>query len=154
MQIVAAIALVVFFAIVLNDMANQASSSGGGLGSIFAMKLTPFQIAGVAADAGFEGDDLTTAVAVALAESGGNPKAYNPEVAAGTPEGQGSFGLWQIYRKAHPEFDGQDLTDPATNAQAAYSVYVDAGSSFSPWSTYKNGAYLAHLDVAKGAVNV
>lgn len=111
------------------------------------------QIASVAAAAGFAGADLVTAVAIALAESGGNSAAYNPETAAGTPPGQGSYGLWQIYRKAHPEFSDWDLTDPQTNANAAFSVYSAAGSSFRPWSTFKNGAYVARLQSAQVAVN-
>lgn len=115
------------------------------------MKLSAADIAQVAANAGFSGNDLTTAVAVALAESGGNPSAYNPETAAGTPQGQGSYGLWQIYLKAHPEFSGVDLTDPNNNANAAFSVYSAAGSSFRPWSTFNNGAYQAHLVDAEGA---
>ena len=94
-----------------------------------------------------------TAVAIALAESGGNPDAYNPETAAGTPEGLGSYGLWQIYLKAHPNFQGLNLFDPQTNANAAYEVYAEAGNSFRPWSTYLNGAYTAHLDEAGKLVN-
>lgn len=98
-----------------------------------------------AQNAGFEGDDLNTAVAIALAESSGNPRAYNAEVAANTPVGKGSYGLWQIYLKAHPEFANEDLYDPQTNANAAYAVYLAAGGSFSPWSTFNSGAYQAFL---------
>jgi hypothetical protein len=104
--------------------------------------LSPAQIAQYAAAAGFAGADLLTAVDIALAESGGNPAAYNPETAAsgGTPQGQGSYGLWQIYLKMHPEFQGMNLADPQTNANAAYSIYAIAGG-FSPWSTYTSGEY-------------
>lgn len=109
-------------------------------------------IAQYAAAAGFSGSDLVTAVAVALAESGGNTQAYNPETAAGTPQGQGSFGLWQVYLKAHPEFQGWNLFDPTQNATAAFRVY-SAGSSFRPWSTFKNGAYAKYVASAQGAVN-
>src|SRR5208282_1510952 len=72
----------------------------------------------------------------------GNPAAYNPETAAsgGTPQGQGSYGLWQIYLKMHPEFAGVNLADPQTNANAAYSIYAIAGG-FTPWSTYTSGQY-------------
>jgi hypothetical protein len=106
------------------------------------MNLSPAQIAQYAAAAGFTGADLLTAVDIALAESGGNPTAYNPETAAsgGTPQGQGSYGLWQIYLKMHPEFSGEDLTDPQTNANAAFSIYAIAGG-FTPWSTYTSGEY-------------
>lgn len=109
-------------------------------------------IASAAQQAGFQGDDLVTAVAIALAESGGNPNAYNPETAAGTPEGQGSYGLWQIYLKAHPEFAATDLYDPDLNAEAAFSIYNAAGG-FSPWSTYNSGAYQSYLENAAQRVN-
>lgn len=114
-------------------------------GSYVSGNLTADQIRQYAANAGFSGNDLNTAVAIALAESGGNPSAYNPEIAAGAPAGLGSFGLWQIYLNAHPEFAGLTLTDPQTNADAAYQVYSAAGGSFNPWSTFKSGAYEAYL---------
>jgi Lysozyme like domain len=105
----------------------------------------PNTIPGYAKAAGFTGADLAIAVAVALAESGGNPNAYNPETAAGTPQDMGSYGLWQIYLNAHPEFAGQNLLDPQTNANAAFSVYQAAGNSFKPWTTFKTGAYLSKM---------
>jgi Lysozyme like domain len=117
------------------------------------VRYTPAQIAQFAANAGWTGDDLLTAVAVALAESGGNAKAYNPERGAGTLPGQGSYGLWQIYLHAHPDFTTMDKFDPQLNANEAYKVYVEAGNSFTPWSTYKNGAFEAHLDDAQAGVN-
>ena len=116
------------------------------------MNLQIPQIVALAAGAGFVGDDLTTAVSIALAESGGDPQAYNPERAANTPQGYGSFGLWQIYLKAHPEYKGKNLFDPQLNALAAFSVYRSAGNSFSPWSTFKNGAYVAHVDVVNSVI--
>lgn len=125
------------------------------LGAYTIMDATPINdIVTVARNAGFTGQDLVIAVAVALAESSGNPKAYNPETEAGAPEGRGSYGLWQIYRNAHPEFDGMDLYDPQTNANAAFAIYSVAGNSFRPWSTFKNGAYQAHLDSAQNQVGV
>lgn len=111
-----------------------------------ASKLNASQIMDLAAGAGFAGADLPIAVAIALAESGGDPNDYNPETAAkgGTPIGQGSYGLWQIYLKKHPEFAGAPLFDPPTNAAAAYQVYAKAGG-FSPWTTYTQGQYQAYL---------
>lgn len=120
------------------------SSSGG---------IADMNIAQYAMLAGFSGNDLVTAVAIALAESGGNPNAYNPETAAGTPVNQGSYGLWQIYLKAHPEYAGSNLYDPQMNADAAYQVYVNAGNSFSPWSTFKSGAYQAYLAMAQAQIS-
>ena len=110
-------------------------------------------IALVAANAGFTFDDLTVAVAVALAESSGDSQAYNPETAADTPAGRGSFGLWQIYRKAHPEFDSWDLMQPQQNANAAFQVYSDAGFKFTPWSTFNSGAYISRMSEAEQRVN-
>jgi len=105
--------------------------------------MNPGDIAALAANAGFTGSDVGVAAAIALAESGGNPSAYNPESQAGTPQGQGSFGLWQIYLKAHPEFSGWNLLDPQTNANAAFQVYQQQG--FSAWSTFNSGKYTAFL---------
>lgn len=115
------------------------------------MNLSISQLVALAQAAGFSGPDLLTAVAVALAESGGNPQAYNPESAAGAPQGQGSFGLWQIYLKAHPQFSGANLFDPGTNAAAAYSIYSSAGG-FSPWSTFTSGAYQGNLAAVNAAM--
>ena len=120
-----------------------------GGGSFLMGNLSATDIAGYAANAGFANSDLDVAVAVALAESSGNPGAVGDLNL--TPGG--SVGLWQINLKAHPEFAGQDLTDPQTNANAAYSVYQAAGSSFSPWSTYKSGAYSNYLLTAQAGVS-
>src|SRR5579859_6631813 len=116
------------------------------------MRFTAQQIASFASGAGFSGNDLVTAVAIALAESGGDPQQYNPEIKArgGTPPGYGSYGLWQIYRKMHPEFASWNLYDPNQNAAAAYSVYQAQG--FAAWSTYTNGAYLKYLPMVSQAL--
>jgi hypothetical protein len=114
--------------------------------------LSILQLIALAINAGWTGNDLATAVSVALAESGGNPNAYNPETAAKAPTGKGSFGLWQIYLNAHPEFAGQNLYDPQTNANDAYQIYANAGNSFTPWSTFKNGAYEANLEAVNTAI--
>ncbi len=106
-------------------------------------------IAVYAQNAGFSGADLATAVAVALAESSGNPTAVGDlNITPG-----GSVGLWQINLKYHPDLAQQDLTDPQVNANAAYSVYQDAGNSFQPWSTFKTGAYMSYIDQVNQAVN-
>jgi len=102
--------------------------------------LTPQDIAQYAYNAGFRGQDLIYAVAIALRESAGDTKAYNPENAAGTRPGSGSRGLWQIYGQAHPEYNDDSVYDPAKNAAAAFSVYKAAGNRFTPWSTWNNGS--------------
>jgi hypothetical protein len=90
----------------------------------------------LAYDAGFRGDALKWAVAIAMAESGGDPGAYNPEIAAGTKPGSGSRGLWQIYGSAHPQYNSSLAFDPVVNARAAFEVYRNAGYKFTPWSAY------------------
>jgi hypothetical protein len=115
-------------------------------------RLTASQIAAYASDAGFSGDNLVTAVAVALAESSGNPNASGDN---GT-----SYGLWQIHYTVHPEvLSGDDpsvLFDPARNAAAAMTVFQEQG--WNAWSTYgtapgHNNAYTKYLDDASQAVN-
>ena len=104
-------------------------------------KLSVSELWQLAANAGFEGEDLKIAVAIALAESSGNPNALGDlNITPG-----GSVGLWQVNLKFHPEYTTDQLRDPQTNANAAFAVYQEAGNSFTPWSTFKNGAYLAHL---------
>ena len=93
----------------------------------------PWTIAGVASSAGFAGTDLAIAVAIAYAESSGNPDAVG--------DNGNSIGLWQINLPNHPEYLGANLNDPQTNANAAFSIYSAAGNSFSPWTTFKTGAY-------------
>jgi hypothetical protein len=107
------------------------------------MKLSASDIAQYAAAAGWSGADLSTAVAVALAESGGETTAFNPE---------GSYGLWQVNIPNHPEFAQDALDDPATNAADAFTIYVNAGYSFKPWSAFKNGAYARYLPSGQSAV--
>lgn len=116
-------------------------------------QLTPEQIAQHAYNAGFRGEDLTTAVAVAMAESGGNTRSHND-----TPPDD-SYGLWQVNmlgdmgparRKQFDLDSNKDLFDPAENAKAAYEI-ASNGKNFQPWSTYTNGAYKEHLDEAEKA---
>jgi hypothetical protein len=116
-------------------------------------KLSAEQIARHAYAAGFRGQGLTTAVAVALAESGGRPTAHNA-----TPPDD-SYGLWQINmlgalgperrHQYHLKSDDQ-LFDPDTNARVANRISSD-GHDFTPWSTYTNGAYKHHLTAARKA---
>ena len=89
-----------------------------------------------AAAAGFTGTDLPIAVAVAQAESGGNPLATHVN-----SDGSTDLGLWQINNRAHPDLIASgDWRDPASNARMAYSVWQAAGGSFSPWVTFTTGA--------------
>lgn len=94
-----------------------------------------------------------TAAAIAQAESGGNTDAIlntaYPKLPGYRPPGSGaspeySVGLWQINELAHPQYTTAQLLTQLGNANAAVAV-SNGGASFSPWSTYKNGAYKAFL---------
>lgn len=122
-------------------------------------------------DAPYTKDDiiswLDVAVAVCLAESGGDPAAKNPSSSA--------TGLWQIMYSVHkdkvePAYkflqetynyktdmgEGQDrLLDPVINSRVALMVYGESPvnpkstSRFSPWEAYNTGAYKAYLGHGK-----
>lgn len=119
-------------------------------------------ISGYARTAGFAGGDLIIAVAIALAESSGDPNAIGDKTLA--PDNGPSYGLWQINmgQKAHAaEFAGQNLFDPQVNANAAFQIYKNAGMTFRPWATFtqnnpKTGQpyYISHLDAANADVEV
>jgi hypothetical protein len=115
-------------------------------------KLETGGISKLAYNAGFRGVDLVTAVAIAYAESSGNPNAVGDQSLA--PERGPSIGLWQINigSKAHPDLAEWNLTDPLTNARAAFRVYQDAGNSFRPWSTFTSTRYQAFLQRANNEV--
>lgn len=102
--------------------------------------LSRGEIEAVVQRAGFTGADADTAVAIALAESGGDPAQYNPEAQKNPASNMGSVGLFQIFRWMHPDLCSWDLTDPLLNARAAFFVYLKAGRKFTPWATYgENG---------------
>jgi hypothetical protein len=96
--------------------------------------------------AGFAGNDLVIALAVAYAESGWQYSAK------GGPNNNGTYdwGLFQINDVHKPT--ANEKTNPLANAKAAHRVYAAAGNSFTPWATYKSGAYKGHLVPAKAAV--
>lgn len=114
----------------------------------------PKTAAQAAHKAGFRGEDLVMMIAIAMAESGGNPRAFNGN--AGT--GDQSYGLWQINmlggmgperRSKWGLKSNEQLYDPYTNAVAAKHLYEGRGGAFTDWSVYKSGAYRQYLDLAR-----
>jgi hypothetical protein len=116
-----------------------------------AARLTPERIYAYARGAGFDPDESVTAVAVALAESAGRPRAHNPHPPDDSyclmqvnmlgdlgPERRARFGLRS----------NADLYDPRTCMRVAYSISA-GGSSWRPWTTYTRGTYLRFLPVAR-----
>lgn len=105
-------------------------------------KLSQSEIAALARDAGFTGNNVAIAAAIAMAESGGNTDAYNGK------DRDSSYGLWQINmkgglgpdrRKRFGLNSNNELFDPKTNARVAYGIFKTGG--FAQWTTYTRGAY-------------
>lgn len=118
--------------------------------------LADDKIAGIALNAGFTGNALTIAVAVALGESGGNTQSHNTNAATG----DNSYGLWQINmigsmgparRRQFGIAKNEDLFDPSTNAKAAHMLWKARGG-FGDWSVYNHGTYLRFMPRATTAV--
>lgn len=111
-------------------------------------KLSAGQIATVAGQAGFRGQDQVIAVAVALAESGGNPDATNQNTDSHRSV---DYGLWQInsYWNADTLRMG-NWRDPVTNGKMAYSIFKSRG--WRDWVTYKTGRYNQFMLQAASAV--
>jgi hypothetical protein len=111
--------------------------------------LTPAQIAGVSSRAGFAGSNLVIAVAVALAESGGNPEATHQN---SDSHHSVDYGLFQINSYWNASYLKQgNWKDPQQNAQMAYAIYKANG--WGDWVTYKTGAYMSHITTANTAVS-
>lgn len=79
---------------------------------------------------------------MALAESGCNPSAHSST---------GDYGFWQVHQVDHRQWTAQQLYDPQTNANAAWSI-SGSGSSWQPWTNYRSGAYQAQVNAASTAI--
>ncbi|MGH3094657.1 MAG: transglycosylase SLT domain-containing protein [Streptosporangiales bacterium] len=91
--------------------------------------------------AGFPKSAIRTGVAIAFAESSGNPTATNHNVGGST-----DYGLFQI-NSVHQSILAQgDWSNPLSNTKMAYHVWANSGHSWSPWTTYNSGAYKQFLD--------
>lgn len=90
------------------------------------------QVASLAYSAGFPGSELHTAVAVAYAESNGNPLALNRNRNGSTDK-----GLWQI-NSIH---GFSNLKDPKVNAEAAFYVWELQGWTAWYAHTPRGGKY-------------
>lgn len=110
------------------------------------------QIAQTAYKAGWRGEQLVIATAVALAESSGKYWVVNHI---------GCVGLWQIYVKvhikAHPTWTTAAMKDPDRNAAAAMTLYKQSG--WKPWEAYtgpdgkgSDGPYTLQMGRARMAV--
>jgi Lysozyme like domain/Ricin-type beta-trefoil lectin domain len=118
-----------------------------------------------AADAGFSADGydaggLTTAVAIALAESGCTGTACfdntrHRSCSPGSVRAKDSVdrGPWQINSKAWPQVSNRCAFSGPCAAAAAYSLVSAVGTFFAPWTEYSVDNYARFLWPAQQAVN-
>lgn len=112
-------------------------------------RLTHDQLIQVLRDAGFNGKALEVAYAVARAESGHRPKAFNGNAKSGDK----SYGIFQINmigklgaarRQKFGLSSNEDLFQPEINARIAYEM-SGGGKNWKPWGAYRNGSYSQYL---------
>jgi hypothetical protein len=117
--------------------------------------LSDAQLAAVAGRAGWAGERRVEAVAVQLAESGGNTCATGDQHLQGGGWGP-STCTFQIRSRVADRGTGglrDELAnhDPATCAAHARRIYLQAGG-WSPWGAWTNGSYAQYLLRARRAV--
>lgn len=114
--------------------------------------LNAQQIAGLLKQEGFAPDKIPLMTAIAMAESSGKTKAFNPR---GLDK---SYGLFQVNMHGNlgparmKEFglqSEQQLFDPKTNVRAAKRILESQG--LGAWSVYKGGQYKKFLPEAQKA---
>lgn len=112
------------------------------------MLWSPARVAGFAYTAGFRGNDLGRATAVALAVSGGDD-GYR--WTAGAPPYIDQVGLWGIDVARWPQWSPDDLGDPRGAAAAAWVLYTLEGASFGGFPPVSGDALSAVIPVARAA---
>jgi len=125
-----------------------------------AQACAPYAAAAGWANNGQYGGNLVIAVAVCVAESGGQPTIYycdgTGKVAhyppVDCPTGSYDRGLWQINSKYHPEVTDSCAFRAQCNADAAYQI-SDQGTDFAPWTVYDTDLYAQYLGAAQAAVS-
>lgn len=89
---------------------------------------------------------IVVAVSIAMAESSCDPKAVFHD-----PDGSEDRGLWQINNRAWPSVSDKCAFDAQCNADAAWKISAK-GTTWTPWSTFNNGAWERFVSTAKAAV--
>ncbi len=104
-------------------------------------QLGPTQLVDVLRKAGFQGEGLRTAWALAMRESHGRPGAVSPV----NPNGTRDHGLFQL-NDIHlgKNVDAGQVLDPLANAQAAYRI-SNGGTSWGAWGLGHSG-WAGHLE--------
>jgi hypothetical protein len=108
------------------------------------VKLGGATIAQHARDAGFYGEAVPIATAIALGSSGG---LTHYQHRAGMPGAGDWRGLWAINVDEHPHLAELELFDPIVNAWAAHELSM-AGDGFGWHAAYRTGWYTGFVDHA------
>ncbi len=94
------------------------------------------------------GDETRTALAVAMAESAGNPSAVNTRNRNKSTD-SGLLQCNSIHRnkgETVEEFKKR-MFNVEENVKLAYQVYLEAGSTFRPWVAFNENLHLKYLAV-------
>lgn len=133
--------------------AGTTGNFSGGTSTLDFGSTQDNQIAAWAAKAGWSPQDIPMVVAIAHAESGGDPTATH-----GNNNGSTDFGLMQdntihagdpVMSQFPGFFTSGGWKDPVANLTVAKAIFDDAGGNWGPWSTFTNGAYQQFLKQPK-----
>jgi len=113
-------------------------------------RLSSAQIASAMRSAGWPENAIPMGVAIALAESGGNPSAVNNS----NRNGSRDYGLFQINSVHKSLLKQGNWANPVDNARMALKVYRDAGNSWKPWATFNHGSYRKFYKANVGSANI
>lgn len=114
-------------------------------------QLTDLQIAYLAYSAGFRGESLVTAVAVALGESGGDSEQTSVNaITAEKPFETVDRGLMQINRYWHDEVSDSVAYNPWLSMVESYRI-SNKGTDWTPWKAFNIDDYAKFLPRAKAA---
>ena len=131
---------------------NRGGNTGGSLLGGKGNAISENEAIQYAQAAGFSGDSLSIVIGIAHAESSLKVNIIADNMADGTvkvryqgdpkPDGVSSSdrGILQINDRWHPEVSDTQAFDPASAFIAGYAISKQ-GTDFTPWSTYKSGAY-------------
>lgn len=109
-------------------------------------RLSAVEVASLAGAAGFPEAEISTAVAIARAESDWTPTATNVNT-----NGSVDHGLFQINDVNASVLAGGDWRDPADNAVMAFKIWK-AWGNWRAWSTFNSGSYRKFLVEVGGDV--
>lgn len=104
------------------------------------------RIADFASSAGWRGERLVEATALALTVSGGDD---HWEWVSSTTGAVVAIGLWGLAPAFVPGYELDELADPRVNARAAYATWKAAGESFRWSKSYGTAAYDANVGTAR-----